>query len=510
MGWQLAGATIMGAGIWSMHFVGMLAYQLPIPMSYDLRITLLSLGFAILACAISLHMATRRRLSWATLAAGGGLMGMGIGSMHYTGMLAMRMEPAIVYDNARVAASVLIACTASSLALWLSFKLKDQQGSGALRKKAIAAAVMGLGVAGMHYTGMSAAYFPSGSICRAALELSLPSVRPSDLAYVIAAFVGAVLVMTTVTANLDASRVRQITRHLRDLGTANRALRDDVIARSTAELEVRRLERFVRSTMDSLLDHICVVDGTGSIVAVNQAWRRFAAENDADPDSVSEGTNYLQVCQVADGEEEPLGADFAALLVAVLEGRMNNAAIEYPCHSPTVSRWFLARITRFQGEGPDCAVVTHEDITASKLSSLAIAAEAERRRVLFEQAVDGIVLLDSKRRVIEANTSFCRMLGRDPETVTSFYPWDWDVLYPTREAFLARWPDLPKQSGTILTRMRRKDGSEFAAEVTHSLAVWGDARVLLCIVRDITEREHAQRIISDNETRYAKIGRAHV
>ena len=503
--WKLAGATIMGAGIWSMHFVGMLAFELPIPISYDVRITLLSLVLAILASAISLHLSTRRHLSWTSILAGGTLMGLGISSMHYTGMFAMRMQPGIVYDTVLVVASVVIAVAASSSALWLSFMLKDEQGSGALQKKILAAVAMGVAISGMHYTGMSAAYVIPGSICVAALDTTLPGLMPSQLAYVVAAFVAIVLSMTIVTANFDARMVRQAARNLRDMEKANKALREDATQRIQAGLELRRLERFVQSTMDSLLEHICVVDSSGCILAVNRAWRQFAADNGGGPVAVSEGSNYFRVCQQATGADALVATDFARKLADVLEGRSDDASIEYPCHGPTVRRWFVARITRFQGEGPDCAVVTHEDITTSKLNSLAVAAESERRRILFEQAVDGIVLLDHQHHVIEANSSFCAMLGYDQTTIKTVHPWSWDVLHPTRDSFQQHWSTVPQESGTVVTRMRRLDGSEFAAEITRSLVHWEESPVLLCIVRDITERERAQQLISDSHTRYATV-----
>lgn len=504
-GWMLAGASIMGLGIWSMHFVGMIAFELPIPMAFDVWITLASLVLAILASGISLYLSARRRLPLKLVLVGGVFMGLGISAMHYVGMLAMRMQPAIAYDARLVVLSIVIAVGASSLALWLCFTLKDDEGAGGPRKKLLGALVMGLAIAGMHYTGMSAANVLPGSICRVASETALTGLLASDLAYVVAAFVGVVLSMTIVTAHYDSCLVRQAAHSLQDLDRANQALRDDARRRERDEGELRRLERFVRSTMDSLQEHICVVDSQGYILAVNKAWRQFAANNGAIPDMVSEGGNYFRVCQHATEPDGQVAADFASKLAEVLEGRLNNASVEYPCHGPEVRRWFLARITRFEGEGPECAVVLHEDITAGKLSSIAIAAEAERRRILFEQAVDGIVLLDDQRRVVEANESFCRMLGRNLDTVKSLHPWDWDVKYPTRDDFLEQWPDLPTESGIVLTQMRRLDGTRFAAEVTHSLVQWGDAPMLLCIVRDITERERVQQLIADNETRYATV-----
>ncbi|MBK4738893.1 MHYT domain-containing protein [Noviherbaspirillum pedocola] len=165
--WLVGGAVVMGIGIWAMHFIGMLAFRLPIPLGYDFRITLASLLIAIASSTLALRQARQPQLRPRHLARGALLMGGGIALMHYTGMAAMRMEPGIVYDLRLVAASVAIAVAASGAALWLGFQLRGSLPQVWLARGA-GATVMGIAIAGMHYTGMAAAGFPEGSICRAA------------------------------------------------------------------------------------------------------------------------------------------------------------------------------------------------------------------------------------------------------------------------------------------------------------------------------------------------------
>ena len=164
--WLAGGAAAMGLGIWSMHFVAMLAFHLPIPVGYDLAITLYSLAASVGASAYALWLVSRPELPWPRLIAGAVLMGLGIACMHYLGMAAMRMEPDIEYDPLWFAASLLIAIVAAGAALWIAFRLRTQQRrTGLLR--GLASLVMGLAIVGMHYTGMAAANFPEGSICGA-------------------------------------------------------------------------------------------------------------------------------------------------------------------------------------------------------------------------------------------------------------------------------------------------------------------------------------------------------
>lgn len=165
--WIAGGALAMGIGIWSMHFIGMLAFRLPIAVGYDWGITLLSLLLPVLVSGLALWQVSQRTLPVRRLAGGAVLMGIGINAMHYTGMAALRMQPGIVYDVGLFAVSIAIAIGASGAALWIAFHLR--YGSpDALLARGAAAVVMGLAIVGMHYTGMAAARFPLGSICMAA------------------------------------------------------------------------------------------------------------------------------------------------------------------------------------------------------------------------------------------------------------------------------------------------------------------------------------------------------
>ena len=168
-GWLVGGACAMGTGIWSMHFVGMLAFRLPMPMGYDPGITLLSWLIGIAASAFALWLTARRRLPPHLLAAGALVMGAGICGMHYTGMAAMRMQPAIDYQPWLFAASIVIAVVVSGVGLFLIHFLRSARRC-LLRLRALAALLIGTSIVGMHYTATAAARFPLGSICGAAQD----------------------------------------------------------------------------------------------------------------------------------------------------------------------------------------------------------------------------------------------------------------------------------------------------------------------------------------------------
>ena len=150
----LAGAAVaMGGGIWSMHFVGMLALSLPVIVTYDALLTLISALVSILMTGIAMYFASIGPRTPLKLMGGGLFMGLGISSMHYVGMAAIRANCIVTYSPLLVAASVLVGVLASTAALWLAFNLK--RGWHIFP----AAIVMGFAVSGMHYTAMAAARF---------------------------------------------------------------------------------------------------------------------------------------------------------------------------------------------------------------------------------------------------------------------------------------------------------------------------------------------------------------
>ncbi len=157
--WLAGGSMAMGVGIWSMHFVAMLAFHLPVPIAYDLPLVLLSAAVAIAASLLALFIVSRPAVGVGSILAGGALMGPAIAGMHYIGMAAIRVPSPVSYDAGLVALSVAIAITASCAALWLAFRFRRAGTSSFPWGKAISAVVMGFAIAGMHYTAMAAAHF---------------------------------------------------------------------------------------------------------------------------------------------------------------------------------------------------------------------------------------------------------------------------------------------------------------------------------------------------------------
>jgi len=199
--WIAGGAFSMGTGIWSMHFIGMLAFHLPVQVVYDLPLTAASYLIAVVVSGFALHRFHRNDPTMRGIAFPGIFIGVGIAAMHYTGMAAMRMSPAIYYDPLLFATSVLIAIGASIAALWIAFSLPHGQQGRSWHKLA-AASVMGAAIVGMHYTGMAAANFAPGAVCTS----TGPHLDASWLAFTISAFTILILGSTLLLSVLDAAR----------------------------------------------------------------------------------------------------------------------------------------------------------------------------------------------------------------------------------------------------------------------------------------------------------------
>ncbi|KWU47800.1 putative bifunctional diguanylate cyclase/phosphodiesterase [Pseudomonas palleroniana] len=197
--WMTGGALAMGVGVWSMHFIGMLALRLPFALGFDVEITALSLLIAVLSSGFALWLVSQQRLPVWQLGFGALVMGAGISSMHYTGMAAMRMTPGIDYDPSLFGASLLIAVVASGAALWIAFNLRRNTPYVRLAR-AGAAVVMGVAIVGMHYTGMAAAQFAEDSYCGAALS-GLSGKGLDNLVLVTSL---SVLIIALLTSLLDA------------------------------------------------------------------------------------------------------------------------------------------------------------------------------------------------------------------------------------------------------------------------------------------------------------------
>jgi len=227
--WWVAGSITMGTGIWSMHFIGMLGFSLPIELGFTAGMTLASWVAAVLASGIALRVASQANYGWRRLVTASAAMGVGICGMHYIGMAALDMAPGIVWHAPTVALSAAIAMGASAVSLLIFKHLGDATRERRVPLQILAALVMGLAICGMHYTGMAAAAFPAGSVCLSAGELQGPG-----LTTVVGIATSLLLLGTLFTSTVEA-RLQVVAQRLaRSLTETNAQL-----TRANHELQQR-------------------------------------------------------------------------------------------------------------------------------------------------------------------------------------------------------------------------------------------------------------------------------
>jgi len=230
--WLAGGALAMGIGIWSMHYTGMLAFALPVAIQYHVPTVLISLLAAVCASGVALFLASRATLGWWRVAAGSTAMGCGIAGMHYIGMAAMRVEAAIAWNRSLVTLSIAIAVAVSAVALWLAFRFGHAASPIWTRQKVAAALVMGAAIPVMHYTGMAAARFtPSPTAPDMTQAIDVTSV--GDAAIVAATLM--VLFLAIVTSMVD----RRITAEREQAAERQRVLLRE-LTDTLAEVKVLR------------------------------------------------------------------------------------------------------------------------------------------------------------------------------------------------------------------------------------------------------------------------------
>ncbi len=227
--WVLGGAGAMGTGIWSMHYIGMLAFTLPIPVAYHWPTVLLSLFAAILASITALYVVSREKMSAFQAVAGSVLMGAGIASMHYIGMAAMRLPAICQLNSSLVVLSVVFAVLISLAAQWITFHFRHEK-TGMGQEKLAGAVVMGAAIPVMHYTGMAAASFrPSGVPADLSHAVSISALGTAGIAAVTFIVLGLALLTSWVDRRFAAHTLE---------------LQDEKLQRNEAYLaEAQRLSR---------------------------------------------------------------------------------------------------------------------------------------------------------------------------------------------------------------------------------------------------------------------------
>jgi len=485
LGWLYGGATVMGLSIWSMHFVGMLAFHLPVPIGYDVPLMLLSVVVTIGASLLALTVINRPELGSGTLVVGGLLMGAAIAGMHYLGMASMRADARISYSASLVALSIVIAIVASLAALWLAFRLRLEVTTKGTILKLLSAGVMGLAISGMHYTGMAAATFSSGPSPSHSVHYVLAS-NQLGVAIVIGAILIVVLALvgTIIDRNIQAASAsaKQLAEHTVELAKSEaqyRLLFDEnpnpmwVYARDSLTflaVNAAAIHRYGYSRKEFLsitLNHLRIgADGSsdetkafsaGSKAATYPSWEGHHRKKDGTLIDVSATSRYI----VFDGHEACLGL-----------------AID-------VSDW--------------------------KRAEAAVRENEQRTRLIIDTALDAVITMDSEGRISGWNAQAESMFGYSRDEATGRLLAETIIPRKYRDAhknglkhFLetGHGPTLNKR---IELMALKRDGSAFPVELAISPSRVGSEWTFNAFIRDFTEQKKSAEALRAEEERYREL-----
>jgi PAS domain S-box-containing protein len=270
-------------------------------------------------------------------------------------------------------------------------------------------------------------------------------------------------------------------------------------------------DQFFRAAMDALSSHVAIVDQRGMIVAVNRAWRDFAAANLAAPQDVAEGTNYLAVCDAVVGPDGAEAAAFAAGIRAVLSGERSDFALEYHCPAPDLQRWFMGRVTRLAASSPPHAVIAHDDITPRKEIEAVLRETEDRLQLTFDQAPIAAAIVSLDFRYLRVNRALCHitgyaeeeMLARRIEDIT--HPEDWAEEAELMRRLVAGEIDQFSQE----KRCFRPDGASIWVNLSMRLLrdAAGKPLYFLPMAEDITARKTGEETLYRMHAQLAHVAR---
>ncbi|HRF94615.1 MAG TPA: PAS domain S-box protein, partial [Aggregatilineales bacterium] len=290
------------------------------------------------------------------------------------------------------------------------------------------------------------------------------------------------------------------------------AIKENISELKAVEQQLRASERFAHSVVNSLSAHIAITDENGVILAVNNAWKTFAYENDVDPDKVSTGVNYFDVLMAVDVNSEDGKIAQAVLkgIQQVINGDIPTFSIEYPCHSPHMKRWFVVRITRLRGDETTRIVIAHENITErvlvetklatynTKLEQLVSSRTAQLERVnermntVLNNVSTPVLLVGADGRIDITNPAFNRKLGYQADEL--FRHKLWSIFEESSQAQLIElFNDIENATEPFEAQLIAKDGSSIDAEVSLS-HLSGNDNSVVCTLYDISHLKEVERV----------------
>ena len=463
LAWLSGGAISMGIGIWAMHFKGMLAFHLPVPVEYYWPTVLVSLLVAVLASAVALYVASRPKMGAVEALTGSMFMGAGIVGMHYIGMAGMRLPAVTRYSTFLVTCSILLAILFSLFALLMAFGLREETRWSVPRRLG-SATVMGVAVSAMHYTGMAAASFIPASLPDLSHTVSMTPF--SNFGVILAALI--VLLAATTTSSVDWRQ----SEHRLQL----------VIDTAPAMLHSARPDGYLDFFNKRWLEYL------GVSLEDLLGWRWTSVIH---PDDLAQLVDRWQTSLAT-------GKPFEA------EARLRRADGEYrlTLHRKVPLRDETGKIVKWYG-----SVIDIED---RRRAEEEVKSSEERYRVIVEAASDAVISMDESGGILLANPATAKIFGYDPveligKPLTILMP---EFMRKPHETGFRRYLATGERhlnwQGAEVTALRN-NGQEFPVEVSFGEMTRNEHKVFTGFIRDISEKKRAEDDLRRQKEVFQKI-----
>jgi diguanylate cyclase (GGDEF)-like protein/PAS domain S-box-containing protein len=468
-----------------MHFVGMLAFHLPIQVIYDTTLTIASIFMTIFASGLALYIVRKGlRNQWVHLISTL-VMATGIVGMHYTGMTAMMLSPPIVYDPFMVSVSIAIAILASYFAIQLSFSAGDNDAlSPFSRSRAIASVMMGIAITGMHYSGMAAASFPDGALC----TTSVGGIGTGMLSFLIIAVVIFILLITLILVMVDLKLADKDHQLLISLQRHNFDLKiraENIAEEMTREIkESSRKDQLLAAIVEQSCNAILTFDRKGKITIWNRAASRMFGYS----------------------KDEVIGLSIDTLFPAQVQTVLNelkritsySSEIQTSCITRD-RRIFMVVINvspQYDAEERQIGAIANiRDIT----SELANHEQLTLWASVYENSGEGIIITDRNNNIVSINSAFARITGYPLDDLKGRNPRILSSGEQSREFYKNMWRAINRDGvwrGELWNR--KKTGTVYPLWMTINAVHGSDDKIshYIAICTDITDQKQREEYIN--------------
>jgi PAS domain S-box-containing protein len=472
--WLWCGAVAMGIGIWAMHYVGMEAFHLPVPVMYDWPTVLLSLLAAVLASGVALYTVSRPTMVRVRVLGGGLAMGAGIAAMHYIGMEAMRLPAMCVYSPWLVLLSIVLAMVISFVALQQTFQFRETRTSGGWRK-ASSALLMGLAIPIMHYVGMSAVSFVPRSSLLDHYAISVSKVGLACIVAMTLVVLGVVFASASVDRRLSAQS-EQFAENVEKLQAVFYNLADAVVV-----IDISRGTMRHNAAAAKLLG---IEEGADSLEGIAEKYEGFSPTGEMLP------PERWPIVEAMHGV-------YRNNVEITIRKKDTGAAVTVEISTAPIATF---------ADGSSQVIVTLRDITARKakidqrfsLQEQELEKSRLQLQLIFDNMTEGIVVLNSERKTVLVNPAAVRLLSlsEDSPSYQNILE-QFDASKADGKALPSdQWPTARALRGEFVQNYellsRRKSTGEMGALEISTAPVangFGESGHIIVTYRDITERK---------------------